>query len=126
MKRVWIACGLLAAVFALTLCHSVYLTRFTGQITGFLEQAEIYAESGDWSIAESYHAQAHQLWNDKSTYLHILLRHSDIDSIYASFHEVTEFLECQEGGEYSAANARLIVQLNLLKEAEQLTLKNVL
>ena len=33
---------------------------------------------------------------------------------------------CQEAGEYSAANARLMTQISLLYEAEQFTLKNVL
>lgn len=37
-----------------------------------------------------------------------------------------EFLTCQEAGEYSAANARLMTQISLLYEAEQFTLKNVL
>ena len=37
-----------------------------------------------------------------------------------------EYLDCREGGEYSAANARLLLRLELLSEAERLTLKNVL
>ena len=35
-------------------------------------------------------------------------------------------IRCEEGGEYSAANARLIAELELLAEAEQLNLKNIL
>ena len=54
------------------------------------------------------------------------LRHSDTDQIYTGFQEVLEFLTCQEAGEYSAANARLMTQISLLYEAEQFTLKNVL
>ena len=48
------------------------------------------------------------------------------DRIYTGFQEVLEFLTCQEAGEYSAANARLMTQISLLYEAEQFTLKNVL
>jgi len=126
MKRVWIAAGLLLLVFVLTLCHSFYLTRFTDELTGLLEQAESCAERGDWDAAEQYNCQAHDRWEANDTYLHIFLRHTDTDAIYASFHEVEEFLQCQESGEYSAANARLVVLLDLLSEAEHLTLKNVL
>ena len=69
---------------------------------------------------------AFQRWNNHEMYLHILLRHSDTDLIYAGFQEALEYLDCREGGEYSAANARLMLRLGLLSEAERLTLKNVL
>ena len=65
-------------------------------------------------------------WLSHDAYLHVLLRHSETDEIYIDFREVAEFIQCEEAGEYSAANARLIAQLELLSEAEQLTLKNIL
>jgi len=126
MKRAWIAACLLLIILAGTLAHSVYLTGFTQELSGLLEKAEDYAESGDWATASDYNQKAHRLWEERGVYLHLLLRHEDTDEIYMSFHEVEEFLECQEAGEYSAANAKLIAQLFLLSEAEQLNLKNVL
>ena len=126
MKRVWIASVILLSVLVLTIFHSVHLTGFTDELTSLLEQAETHAEVGNWERAQQYNDLAHRLWEEKDAYLHVLLRHSDTDAIYTSFHEVEEFLQCQEGGEYSAANAKLIVQLELLSEAEQLTLKNIL
>ena len=56
----------------------------------------------------------------------MLLRHADTDEVSSSFQEVGEFITCREDGEYSAANARLIAQIRLLYEAEQLSLKNIL
>lgn len=126
MKRVWIAAGLLLAILAGTLAHSFYLSGFTKELTTLLAQAEEHAETGNWATASEYNHQANQLWAEKELYLHLLLRHQDADEIYMSFHEVSEFLECREAGEYSAANAKLIAHLNLLAEAEQLTLKNIL
>ena len=126
MKRVWIAVGLLLVILAGTLAHSFYISGFTEELIGLLEQAEEYAEAGDWAAASECSRKAHQLWDGKETYLHLLLRHQDTDEIYLSFCEVEEFLECEEGGEYSAANAKLIAGLELLTEAEQLTLKNIL
>ena len=75
---------------------------------------------------KQYSEQALTQWQSRDSYLHILLRHSDTDQIYTGFQEVLEFLTCQEAGEYSAANARLMTQISLLYEAEQFTLKNVL
>ena len=120
MKRLWIAALLLAVLFGATLCNNLYLRGFTGALNALLEQAEARAETGDWEEARVLTGQA------RDSYLHILLRHSDTDQIYTGFQEVLEFLTCQEAGEYSAANARLMTQISLLYEAEQFTLKNVL
>ena len=126
MKRLWIAPALLCAVFAATLWNSRFLQGLTGELTALLTQAERQAEAGSWTEAAGLTGQALQKWEARDAYLHIMLRHADMDEITASFREVGEFLQCRESGEYSAANARLIVQIALLSEAEQLTLKNVL
>ncbi len=65
-------------------------------------------------------------WEDQEKYLYTVLRHSDTDEIFTSFREVGEFINCQEGGEYSAANARLIAQIELLYKMEQFNLKTLL
>lgn len=126
MKRLWIACGILALVFAATLYNSHYLSGFTSDLTVLLTRAEISAEEGDWDTASALTRQAVEDWDSHAGYLHILLRHTEVDEVNTGFREVREFINCQEGGEYSAANARLIARLELLCEAEQLTLKNVL
>ena len=126
MKRIWIAAAILAATLAATLAHSFYLAAFTTDLTYLLESAEACAEAGEWGRAEELTQIARDKWDRKDIYLHVALRHSETDGIYTSFREVDEFLQCREGGEYSAANARLIAGLELLSEAEQLTLKNVL
>ena len=126
MKRVWIAIGLLLAILVGTLAHSFYIASFTRDLSLLLEAAEAEAEQGAWDKAEKLTETAHDKWDQRSTYLHITLRHDETDTIYTGFREVAEFIQCQEAGEYSAANARLIASLELMAEAEQLTLKNVL
>lgn len=126
MKRLWIALALLAAVFGWTVYNSCYLGELTGEIGGLLTQAEAQAEVGRWEEAEKLTAAARRRWEEKDLYLHVTLRHADTDEVYTGFREVAEFLTAQEQGEYSAANAKLIAQLELLAEAERLNLKNVL
>lgn len=126
MKRIVIAAAILLVIFLTTLSHSFYIASFTGQLTTLLEAAEAKAEENDWSAAGDLTQTAWDRWTAADAYLHILLRHAETDSVYTGFREVAEFIQCQEGGEYSAANARLIAGLELLSEAEQLTLKNVL
>ena len=126
MKRLWIACGILAILFAATLYNASYLNRLTASLADQLTQAEACAEAGAWAEAARLTEGAFDEWESHTLYLHVLLRHADTDDVNSSFQEVGEFITCQEGGEYSAANARLITQIRLLYEAEQLSLKNIL
>ena len=126
MKSIGIALIILILIFASTMVHSFYIETFTNDLSALLEAAEQNAEQGDWEGAEKLTQTAHEKWDERDSYLHIMMRHSETDNIYTGFREVKEFIQCQEGGEYSAANARLIAALELLAEAEQLTLKNIL
>ena len=126
MKRLWIACAILALLLAATLWNAGRLERFTASLTDLLEQAEAQAEGEAWREAYALTRLAFDRWESRPTSLHITLRHSDTDDIQTGFQEVLEFLQCQEAREYSAANARLIARLELLSEAEQLSLENIL
>ena len=126
MKRIWIALAILLAILAGTLAHSFYLAGFTRNLTVLLEQAEVHAEQEDWETAAKLTQDAYDRWQKKDLYLHITLRHDETGAIHIGLQEVAEFIQCKEGGEYSAANARLIANLELMVEEEQLSLKNVL
>lgn len=126
MKRLYIALAILALVFAGTMFNARYLNSLTTDLTTLLERAEARAESGDWRATANLTEQADKLWNDHTLYLHIFLRHSDTDDVEVGLHEVAEFIQMEERGEYSAANARLVAEIGLLYEAEQLSIKNIL
>lgn len=125
MKRFWIALLLLGAIFTGTLFHIRSLHGFTDTLSALLEQADELAAAEQWDQARALTVQAKDSWGDRDIYLHVLLRHADTDSIYAGFRETLALLDSQEYGEYAAANARLVTQIQLLYEAEQLTLKNI-
>lgn len=125
MKRLWIALALLAALLCGTLLHTWSLRGFTQGLTDSLDQAQALTRADRWEEARSLTEDTLQTWRDRDVYLHVLLRHADTDQIYAGFQETLALLDSQEYGEYAAANARLITQIELLSEAEQLTLKNV-
>lgn len=125
MKRLWIALALLAALLCGTLLHTWSLGGFTRTLTHSLEQAQNLARADRWEEARALTEDSLDTWRGRDVYLHVLLRHADTDQIYAGFQEVLALLESGEYGEYAAANARLVTQIGLLSEAEQLTLKNV-
>lgn len=53
MKRLWIAAALLVAIFCAMLYNTHFLCRFSGELAQALEQAEAYAEQGDWAAVRS-------------------------------------------------------------------------
>lgn len=126
MKRIWIAGGLLAALFAATFLNSLYLKSFTAALNDLLQQAEVRCEAGDWEAGLALTGRAQDAWEGHAGYLHSTLRHSDIDEIYLGFQQVTQFMQRQEDGEYSAANAVLMGHIHLMCEQEQMSLKNIL
>lgn len=127
MKNLWIAAGILAAMCIAAGANVLYLCTLTGELTGALEQAQALAEEDGWSAAAQVTAGARARFQERVFYLHVTLRHEDIDEVELSFGEVEQLLAHRERlGEYAAANARLITRLELLAESEHFTLLNIL
>ena len=127
MHRLWISLAVLTALFCLTLYNTHYLHDYTEELITLLKQAEFCAADGDWDAADDKTEAALDRWHEHGTYLHWIFLHRDTDEILLSFQEVKQLIVHQEdGGEYSAANARLITQIGLLYEMEQLNWKNLL
>lgn len=127
MKRAWIAGSILVLLFAAVLWSSLRLEQLTENITASLHQAQGMAEKGNWEAAARATQDAERSFQEKSFSIHITLRHNDIDAVETSFREVEQLLAHRERlGEYTAANARLIAQLELLAESEHLSLRNIL
>ena len=128
MKRLYVSLGLIALLAVLCGAHTVYLNRFTDELTGLLTQAQEQVERGDWEAATRLTGQAREQWVGNEGYLHITLRHADIDAILVSFDEALAFLQGSEHqpAEYAAVNAKLLTQLSLLLEEELPTLTNIL
>lgn len=127
MRRLWISASLLIVLFCATLYNSHYLHNYTQELTTLLIQAEACVVDGDWDAASDKTEAALDRWKSRENYLHTVLRHADTDAILLDFQEVRQFIDHREaGGEYSAANARLITRIGLLYEMEQFNLKNLL
>ena len=128
MKRLYVSLSLIAVLAVLCGVHTVYLNRFTDDLTGLLTQAQEQVELGNWDGATHFTRQARKQWVDHDGYLHTTLRHADIDAILVSFDEALAFLQGSEHqpSEYAAVNARLLTQLALLLEAELPTITNLL
>ena len=101
------------------------LHRERDSLSQQLEQAQERTAQGDWEGAAKLSEQAFQSWQDHEEYLHILMRHSDTDEILSSFRALEQYLALEETDQYTAANAELMTQLELLAEMEQPSLVNI-
>lgn len=127
MRRLWVSVTVLILLFCLTMYNSRYLDDYTKELTTLLRQAELCAADGDWDAAADKTEAALDSWKNQETYLHMVLQHRDTDEVLLAFQEVQQLISHQEdGGEYSASNARLITQIELLYEMEQLNWKNLI
>lgn len=126
MKQLWFAAGLLAALLTVTLVSGRYIQSFSDGLTEALVQSQDLARTGHWGQAEQQTQNAYQRWQDNHFYLHTVMQHSDTDQILRKFREVLEYLQIREWDQYTAANADLITQIQLLAEMEQASLVNVL
>lgn len=126
MARLWYSLAALAVLVCASLVNTHYMGAFTGELTDLLEQAGACAQQGDWQQAAKITDAAMERWEEEEGYLHMVLQHADTDEILLEFCEVRQLLSHREdGGEYSAANERLITQIWLLYEMEQFSLKNL-
>lgn len=126
MKKGWLAVALLGAMVALSLWHVSALRSLTGSLGEELRRAEELAASGDWDKAAEVTKAASEQWDDRAFYLHVTLDHKTADDIAVGFAETLGFLEWREAGEYAAANARLMEQLEVLGDVERPNLENLL
>ena len=126
MKRLWISVVILLTMLGATLGNSWYLNRLITQLGDQLITAHQLADRDDWTQASQITHMVAQHWQKHDFYFHIMLPHEDIDDIHLTFQEVEEYLELEEADQYNAANAKLIAQLGLLAEMEQLNVKNIL
>lgn len=127
MRRLIASILLVAALAGGAAAHVWYLTHQAHALSQQLDQAQQQVQTGNWEEAYTITQQAWEQWEGQMFYLHITLHHQDIDQVSTAFQEALAILEQQEQpGEYAAANARILYQLELLVEAELPSLKNIL
>lgn len=126
MKRLWISVTILLVMLGATLGNSWYLNSLISDFTQNLTSAHRLAARDDWASARQITGQVTDHWQKHDFYFHVMLPHRDIDEIHLTFQEIEEYLELEEADQYNAASAKLITQLGLLAEMEQLNLKNIL
>lgn len=126
MRCVLVSCAILIAILASTMASSRYFQAFTISVGEQLQQAQALAEAEDWSAVRDKTSAARDAWQEKEVYIHITLRHSDINEVHKGFERVEACIRAEEFVEYTVANAELIAHLELINQSEMLDIENVL
>ena len=113
-------------LFFLLQWNAHYLKEYIAPLHDKLIEAEECVKQDNWEKAQELTQEVHEAWKEKHFYLHITLRHADIDQVFILVDQATAYLEHKKIGEYSAVNRALIGQMDLLIEMEGLALRNVL
>lgn len=127
MKRLLFCVVIILALIGLAGLHVSHLQKFTDGLIEDLNIVQACLNQSDWHGADKAAKLVNDHWEEEGFYLHTMLRHTDIDNIRTSLKEMRAYLRTREDrAECQAVTAKLINQLELLLEAEQLTLKNLL
>jgi len=126
LRPLWVSCIILVGLFFVLQWNVQYLEAFVNPLHDKLLEAEACVEEDDWETAMQLTKEVHETWKGKQFYLHVTLRHSDIDQVTVLLEQAMAYIEHKKIGEYAAVNKAIIGQMELLIEMESLTLRNVL
>ena len=125
MKKEVFATALLAVIFALSVANTYFLDRLTGQIIELVEESGRMAAYGDWEKAQNAAEHAARLWKEQDPYTHIVLRHSDIESMNDDFYELLEHIYSHDAGAANSSAALVSEHLSSISQIEQIRIGSV-
>ena len=91
-----------------------------------VEAATGSAERENWPEARDILREARESWESRKPWLHIVTAHDELEAADALFAEADSFAQERDMAEFRAAAAQLAVQLRVVSDMQQLTLRNIL
>lgn len=111
---------LIAAIFNIGIVNNL-----TDEITKTVEQAVAAAESGNWNGAIESAEKAVSLWKSKDSYTHIVLRHSQIDTVSGALYDFLLEAYDQNAERLSAAAEAAMYHLDSVAQMERVRFGSV-
>ncbi|MDR1131977.1 MAG: DUF4363 family protein [Oscillospiraceae bacterium] len=125
MKREFAAAALLLAIFALSFVNVRHIETKTGVLTGEITAAAGLIAENDREGAIKHVKNALAGWLEWNRYSHIMLRHSEIDTITDAYYALLQALEGKDEVP-PAAFGSLLEKLRGLAEKERAGLGAIL
>lgn len=116
----------LALLLGGTAANARYVAHCVDGLCAGLETALSAAGAEDWDGAQRALAAVYDSWSTRQTYFHIMIEHEELDAAEALFAISRSFAAHEDGAEFCANTADLFTQLQLLREMEEISIKNIL
>ena len=108
MKKEIFSICLLVFLLTATLLNIRGVRAVTDELKEYVTVCAEYISLDDWLQAERYAQLAKKLWDEKDTYTHMVLRHSEIDTVSDALYDFTGDVY-ERNAEASRAGAEKII-----------------
>ena len=126
MKYIFPPLAVLFLILAFSIGNAVAVTALTETWQSQITQANDFARQELWGDAEECMKKSHRDWTSRQRYLHIVLKHENIDDAQMMYHRAIAFARQKESEEFFAETAELSALLTILAESEQFSVNNLL
>lgn len=126
MKPFFVACLILGSLFTAGLLNAQTVSRLSDSIETQLSYSQAYAKDGQWGDVGDALYNVSRLWQERKTYLHVTLDHSELETTEALMAEARQHAAQENTDQYCTCAERLAVQLEHLKDSQRISIKNVL
>ena len=118
LKEIITVC-LLVLMLTAALLNIHYLNVLTEDITVLISESKNAAVAGDWGKAATTVKHAEMLWDDKTGYTHVILRHSEIDTVSDALYDFISCINERDVKASGAAADKVIYHLDSIYKMEQ-------
>ena len=91
-----------------------------------VETALAAAEMENWDGALDAIDAVYGDWDARQTYFHVMAEHDELDAVETLFAVLHSSIESKDAEELRANAAELLTQLRLLRETEEISIRNIL
>lgn len=126
MKREFIALLVIAGILTGSIFNAHYVGSKTDELRGQLLVAQLYCGDNGREKTVPLAASALASWLEWRKYAHIMLRHSEVDSVTEAYYALLAELESDGDGVPTAAFGLVEQKLRCISDMEQLTLGSIL
>lgn len=119
MKKEILSVCLLTALIAASFVNIRGVRKLTEEMTAYIEDSVKAVYSEDWNGAERYAQLAKKLWNEKDVYTHMVLRHSEIDTVSDALYDYISDVQEQSAEASYAGAEKVIYHLDSIYQMER-------
>ena len=110
---------LLVLMLAAAFLNIQYLKVLIEDITELISESKNAAVAGDWGKAATTAKHAEKLWDDKTGYTHVILRHGEIDTVSDALYDYISCINEQDVKASGAAADKVKYHLDSIYKMEQ-------